>query len=321
MSSLSPLSPEACLPLLAELYERQRSLGEGKVASYIPQLAKADPEHWAVAVCLPDGTQAAWGDADVPFCLQSVCKPSNYCLALEAHGEDRVHRHVGFEPSGQVFNALTLNPRGLPHNPLINSGGIMCCSLIEPEKPLNERFETIADFWHRLSGTRPGFDNAVYQSERQSADRNRALAHFMREQGAFAPNTDLEATLELYFQSCSLTLTARHLAVAAATLANGSVCPTNPDTALLAPRTLRDCLTVMATCGMYNFSGEFAFRIGLPAKSGVSGALMVVVPGVMGLALWSPPLDNFGNSVRGVSFCRELVERVPLHVYEPRGLS
>ncbi len=317
------MSPESCLNVLEELYERQRPLAEGKVATYIPQLAKANPNHWAVAVCFADGRQAAWGDTDESFCLQSVCKPVNYCLALEAHGEARVHEHVGFEPSGQVFNALTLNPRGLPHNPLINAGGIMCCSLIAPEKPLHERFELVSDFWQRLSGATPGFDNAVYQSERQSADRNRALTYFMREQGAFPPHTDLEATLELYFQSCSLTLNARELAVAAATLANRGVCPVKTSDAgvqeaQLAPRTLRDCLTVMATCGMYNFSGEFAFRIGLPAKSGVSGALMLVVPGVMGLALWSPPLDNFGNSVRGVEFCRQLVERIPLHVFEPR---
>jgi glutaminase len=310
------------LQTLEEIYTQIRPLSTGKVARYIPQLAKANPEHWAVAVCLVDGTQAAWGDADQAFCLQSVCKPANYCLALEEHGEDHVHRHVGFEPSGQVFNALTLNTRGLPHNPLINSGGIMACSLVRPALPLHERFEAVADFWRGLTGgIEPGFDNAVYQSERQSADRNRALAYFMREQGAFAPDVDLEASLELYFQCCALTLNARDLALAAATLANRGCPPLSQRAALLRPRTLRNCLTVMATCGMYNFSGEFAFRIGLPAKSGVSGALMVVVPGVMGLVLWSPPLDEFGNSVRGVAFCQELVGRVPLHNYEPLTLA
>ena len=308
------------LNTLEAIYQTVRPITAGKVASYIPQLAKANPAHWGVAVCLADGSRAAWGDAEQAFCLQSVCKPVNYCLALAAHGEAAVHRHVGFEPSGQVFNALTLNAAGLPHNPLINAGGIMCCSLIAPERPLHERFELITESWRQLSGgCAPGFDNAVYQSERQSADRNRALAYFMREQGAFAPGTDLEATLELYFQSCSLTLSASELAVAAASLAMGGICPLEPGPPLWDQRSLRNCLTVMATCGMYNFSGEFAFRIGLPAKSGVSGALMVVVPGLMGLAMWSPPLDEFGNSVRGLAFCRELVERIPLHAYDPQG--
>ncbi|PIQ26601.1 glutaminase A [bacterium (Candidatus Blackallbacteria) CG17_big_fil_post_rev_8_21_14_2_50_48_46] len=304
------------LKILEEIYQQTHSHSEGKVASYIPQLAKANPDHYAVAVCLADGTQAHWGQAEENFCLQSVCKPANYCLTLEEHGEEIVHRHVGFEPSGQVFNALQLNSQGLPHNPLINAGGIMCCSLIRPQLSLSDRFEAVSNFWRELSGgANPGFDNAVYQSERQSADRNRALAYFMRENKAFPAGADLEETLELYFQCCSLSLNVKNLAVAAASLALGGTCPLTGKT-LLQTRTLRNCLTVMATCGMYNFSGEFAFRIGLPAKSGVSGALMVVIPGVMGLAIWSPPLDSTGNTVRGVAFCRELVERIPLHVYE-----
>lgn len=308
---------DAYLETLEALYRKQCDNRLGKVASYIPQLAKANPEHWAVAVCGLDGTEAAWGDVSEDFCLQSVCKPMNYCLALEEHGEDFVHRHVGFEPSGRVFNALTLNAQGLPHNPLINAGGIMCCSLIQATKALHERFEHISNFWQQLCGSEAGFENAVYQSERLSADRNRALTYFMREQGAFLAGTDLEQTLELYFQSCALSLNVKQLARAAATLANAGR-PPGASQPLMQPRTLRNCLTMMATCGMYNFSGEFAFRIGLPAKSGVAGALMLVVPGVMGLALWSPPLDEFGNSVRAVGFCRELVETISLHVYEPR---
>jgi glutaminase len=307
------------LSTLKILYEDTHTLQEGLVASYIPQLAKVDPSHYAVAVCFANGTQAAWGDAQQAFCLQSICKPINYCLTLEEHGEETVHKHVGFEPSGQVFNALTLNTQGLPHNPLINSGGIMCCSLIRPQLSLPERFEAITQLWTQLTGgNTPGFDNAVYQSERQSADRNRALAYFMRENNAFPTGTDLEETLELYFQCCSLTLNTQTLAVAAATLANGGVCPLTGKNNLQASP-LRNCLTIMATCGMYNFSGEFAFKIGLPAKSGVSGGLMLVVPGVMGVAIWSPALDHYGNSVRGVAFCRELVKRIPLHIYEPRS--
>lgn len=310
------ISNQVLLSHVERIFEETASIQSGEVAQYIPQLSRINPEHFAVALCLLDGTQASWGDAQQAFCLQSVCKPINYWLALEQLGETQVHQHVGFEPSGSVFNALTLNQQGLPHNPLINAGGIMCCSLIAPEKSLAERFGLISSQWQALTGgSAPGFDNAVYQSERSSADRNYALAHFMRENKAFPAGSDLEATLELYFQCCSLTLNVEQLAVVAATLAHGAHCPLTGKE-LGSARTLRNVLTVMLTCGMYNYSGEFAFRIGLPAKSGVSGALMLVVPGVMGLAIWSPRLDKNGNSVRGVAFAQKLVDQLPLHIYD-----
>lgn len=253
---------------LEQLYKETLAIKDGDIATYIPQLAEVDPEQYAVGACLVDGQEAAWGDQHAHFCLQSVCKPFNYCLALEEHGEDTVHQHVGFEPSGQVFNALTLNDKGLPHNPLINAGGIMCCHLIQAEKKRAERFKHLQGYFEKLAGgQRLFFDNAVYQSELETAHRNFALAHFMQEQGAFLPNTSIEKTLSLYFQSCSMTLDISALAVMAATLANGGVNPKTGET-LLQARTLRNCLTIMATCGMYNYSGEFAFRIGLPAKVG-----------------------------------------------------
>ncbi len=302
--------------VLEQLYQQTRSISEGKVASYIPQLARVDPNQYGVAVCFLNGEEASWGQSETDFCLQSVCKPINYALALEELGEEQVHQHVGFEPSGSAFNALTLNQQGLPHNPLINSGGIMCASLIQNAAALSDRFGTINQSWAALSGGLvPGFDNAVYQSERAHADRNYALAHFMREQGAFPANTSLENTLELYFQACSITVKASQLARVGATLASGGHCVFSQKQ-IISPRNLRHVLTVMAMCGMYDYSGEFAFRIGVPAKSGVSGALLIVVPGLMGLAIWSPPLDHYGNSVRGVSFCQELVKKLPLHVYE-----
>lgn len=301
---------------LAQIYEQTAEIKTGQVASYIPQLARIDPNQYGVAVCFLNGQEAAWGQSEIDFCLQSVCKPINYALALEELGEEKVHQHVGFEPSGSAFNALTLNQQGLPHNPLINSGGIMCASLIQSQAALSDRFAAINQSWQALcGGISPGFDNAVYQSERAHADRNYALAHFMREQGAFAANTSLEDTLELYFQACSITVKASQLARVGATLASGGQCVFSKEQ-LISPRNLRHVLTVMAMCGMYDYSGEFAFRIGVPAKSGVSGALLIVVPGLMGLAIWSPPLDHYGNSVRGVSFCQELVKNLPLHVYE-----
>jgi glutaminase len=299
-----------------EMFERVRKNTTGRVADYIPQLSRVSAEQLAVAACTVDGQRLALGDALVRFCLQSVCKPVNYCLALEEHGEAVVHRHVGREPSGRGFNELTLNKEGLPHNPLINSGAIMTCSLLRPQATPADRFDHVLGTWARLTGGGPiGFNNPVYLSERQTADRNFALGYFMREQKAFPAGTDLLGVLEFYFQCCAIETNAQALAVAAAALANAGVCPITGDRVFRA-RTVQSCLSLMSSCGLYDFSGEFAFTIGLPAKSGVSGALLLVVPQVMGLCVWSPRLDALGNSVRAIEFCKELVGRYNFHTYD-----
>jgi hypothetical protein len=180
------------------------------VADYIPQLRRVDPEQLAIAVCTVDGQRFCVGDATIAFCLQSVSKTVSYCLALEQHGVDEVHRHVGREPSGRSFNELALNPQGLPHNPMVNAGAIMTCSLIRPEEDIADRFDHVAATWRRLTGGgRIGFSNAVYLSERQTADRNFALGYSMRERRAFRPGTDLVQTLEFYFQCCSIEVDAQ----------------------------------------------------------------------------------------------------------------
>jgi glutaminase len=299
-----------------EMFERVRENAAARVADYIPQLGRVNPEQFAVAACTVDGQRLALGDAEVNFCLQSVSKPVNYCLALEEHGEAVVHRHIGREPSGRGFNELTLNKEGLPHNPLINSGAIMTCSLLRPQATPADRFDHVLATWVRLTvGGLVGFNNPVYLSERQTADRNFALGYFMREKKAFPPGADLLGVLEFYFQCCSIETNAQALAVAAAALANAGICPTTGDRVFHA-RTVQNCLSLMSSCGMYDFSGEFAFTIGLPAKSGVSGALLLVVPQVMGLCVWSPRLDALGNSVRAIEFCKQLVARYNFHTYD-----
>ncbi|AWS44222.1 glutaminase A [Streptosporangium sp. 'caverna'] len=298
------------------IYESLLPERRGEVANYIPQLKRVPPEQFAIVVCTVDGQRFSIGDSSVGFCVQSVCKPVNYSLTLEEHGAETVHRHVGREPSGRGFNELSLNGDGLPHNPMINSGAIMSCSLIKPDLDIADRFDYVAATWQRLSGGRPvGFNNAVYLSERQTADRNFALGYFMREHKAFPQDTDLVETLEFYFQCCSIELHADALASAAATLANGGVVPLSNDR-VFSTGSVQKCLSLMSSCGMYDYSGEFAFTIGLPAKSGVSGALMVVIPKVMGIAIWSPRLDGHGNSVRGIEFCRQLVEKYNFHTYD-----
>ena len=304
------------IQLVDELVRRVTEFRDGEVASYIPQLARVDPEQLGVALCTIDGQVHRWGDASVDFCVQSCCKPISYCLALEEHGEDGVHRYIGREPSGVSFNELTLTTDHRPHNPMINAGAIMSCALVQPGRTMADRFEYVSRQWAQLAGgRRPRFDNAVYLSERATADRNFALGYFMREHGAFPPGTDLLETLEFYFQCCSLSVDCVDMALVGATLANAGVCPLSGQR-VFAPRTVQNCLSLMHSCGMYDFSGEFAFTVGLPAKSGVAGALLVVVPNVLGLCIWSPRLDRHGNSVRGVRLCKELVRRFNLHPYD-----
>ncbi|MFI7605776.1 glutaminase A [Micromonospora sp. NPDC049366] len=301
---------------LVDMYKSLLDDDRGAVADYIPQLARVNPDQLAIAVCTVDGQRFALGDSGTGFCVESVCKPINYCLALEEHGAETVHRHVGREPSGRGFNELTLNNDGLPHNPMINSGAIMCCSLIQPGLASADRFDYYTNAWRKLSGGgRIGFNNAVYLSERQTADRNFALGYSMRESNAFPPGTDLLDTLEFYFQCCSLEIDAESMAVVAASLAGGGVSPLGGGR-IFSTDTVQHCLSLMSSCGMYDYSGEFAFSIGLPAKSGVSGALMLVIPQVMGICIWSPRLDPLGNSVRGIEFSRSLVSKYNFHVFD-----
>jgi len=301
---------------IEQIFEKAEKFKEGKVADYIPQLKRVHPEQFGVSVCTIDGQRFTIGDTDKYFSIQSTCKPINYCLALEEHGEERVHRHVGREPSGHSFNELTLNPKMLPHNPMINAGAIMSASLVKPKLDSATRFDYVLDAWRKLSGgMAPSFNNAVYLSEKDTADRNFALAYFMRENKAFPENTDILKTLELYFQCCSIEMTAESMSVVASTLASAGICPLTGER-VFQEGSVKHCLSLIYSCGMYDFSGEFAFSMGLPAKSGVGGGLMIVIPNVMGICVWSPRLDTNGNSVRGIEFARELVKIFNFHNYD-----
>ncbi|MAH60811.1 MAG: glutaminase A [Legionellales bacterium] len=301
---------------ITEITKLVESNCNGSVANYIPELKSVDPKHFAVSICTIDGQCYNFGDSETPFCVQSTCKPINYCIALESLGEAKVHQFIGKEPSGQRFNEVALNKDGLPHNPLINSGAMMCCALIKPEDTIAERFDYVKKYWSQLTLNRgPGFDQATYESEKLTAHRNYALAHLMQEIQAFPKNTSIENTMDLYIRNCSLTLTTSNLSLAAATLANGGINPFSQEK-IFSNETIKDCLTIMSFCGMYDFSGEFAFKVGIPAKSGVSGAIMLVIPNVMGICVWSPNLDHYGNSVRGVEFATRLTETFNFHNFD-----
>ena len=298
------------------IHDRIAKIDDGAVADYIPQLARVSPDKLAVAVCTIDGQRLEIGDVDDRFTLQSSSKPILYSAALEEHGEDVVYAHVGREPSGLSFNELTLNKRGLPHNPMINAGAIMNSSLIRRDLPMADRLDALSNTIAKLSGDRsPGFNNAVFHSERETADRNFALAHHMRERGAFPEDTDIKKTLDYYFSACSMEVDASAMSSIAATLANGGVCPLSGER-VFSEETVKNCLSMMYSCGMYDYSGEFAFTVGIPAKSSVSGIVIAVVPNLMGIAVWSPRLDECGNSVRGVEFLKQLVARFNFHNYD-----
>jgi glutaminase len=301
---------------LTAIFNTVKENREGEVASYIPQLAKVSPHKFGMSLCTIDGQMFSLGDTKEYFSIQSISKTINYCLALDEFGENVVHNHVGREPSGSSFNAITLDSQNRPHNPMINAGAIMACSMIMPHTKPAERFDYVLSVWERLAGTvKPLFNNTVYLSEKQHADRNFALAYFMSDKKKFPKNTSLLETLDLYFQCCSIELTSEGMAIVAATLAKGGINPLTGER-ILTVNTVKNCLSLMNSCGMYDFSGEFAFTIGLPAKSGVGGGLMIVVPNVMGFCVWAPPLDQNGNTVKGVHFCRELVRSFNFHNYD-----
>ncbi|XDV49168.1 hypothetical protein PO909_018469 [Leuciscus waleckii] len=307
---------EAFTSLINHLYYNVQAQQGGKVADYIPQLAKFSPHLWGVSLCTVDGQRHAIGDTNMPFCLQSCVKPLEYALAVHEAGTEHVHKYVGKEPSGLKFNKLFLDEEDKPHNPMVNAGAIVISSLIKPGSNKAEKFDFMMDYLKRMTGKEyVGFSNATFQSEKETGDRNYAIGYYLKEKKCFPSGADMMAALDFYFQLCSIEVTCESGSVMAATLANGGICPITGERVLSA-EAVRNTLSLMHSCGMYDFSGQFAFHVGLPAKSGVSGAVLLVVPNIMGVMCWSPPLDRVGNSIRGIHFCQELVSLFNFHNYD-----
>lgn len=298
---------------LRDLHRRLQANMEGKIADYIPELATADPRHFGITVCTVDGQIVEVGDCNQTFTIQSVSKPFIFGMALDEHGIDNVLGKVGVEPTGEAFNSIVLDEgSNRPFNPMVNAGAIATADLI-PGKDYPERVKRMLDMFSRYCGRNVYVDNAVFMSERVTGHRNRAMAHLMRNFGMVGEK--FEDSLELYFQQCSVVVSAHDLAVMGATLANGGENPLTQQRAISAAN-VKYLLSIMLTCGMYDFAGEWAFRVGIPAKSGVGGGIVAVIPGVAGIGLFSPKLDAKGNSVRGVAACTELSRRFGLHAFE-----
>jgi len=311
---MSTSLPSPIQSLLEQLHARFAPLCSGRVADYIPELAKADPESFGIAVATVDGQLYEVGHTRLPFTIQSVSKPLTYGVALEDRGLDRVLQAVGVEPSGEAFNSISLEPgTGRPLNPMINAGAIAVASLIAGATTA-ARLKRVVDVLSAYAGRPLRIDDEVFESERSTGHRNRAIGHMLRNYGII--EGDPEPALELYFKQCALQVECRDLAWMAATLANGGVHPVTTQRAVRSEH-ISSMLSVMATCGIYDFTGEWVFRVGLPAKSGVGGGIMAVLPGQLGIGVFSPRLDERGNSVRGVKVCEALSRELGLHFLQP----
>ena len=299
---------------LETLYQEYRDLNDGQVASYIPELAKADANKFAISVVTLDGRMFQVGDFQQEFTIQSISKVFVYGMAMEDWGRDRLLEKVGVEPTGDPFNShIRLDETShRPDNPMINAGAIATTSLIKGDTP-TERLNRLLAMFERYVGRDVYVDISTFLSERATGHRNRAMAHLMLNFGML--HGDIEEALDLYFQQCALLVTCQDLATMAAALANQGQHPITGKR-VLQPEYVRDLLSVMYTCGMYNFAGEWAFRVGIPAKSGVSGGLIAVVPNQAGIAVFSPPLDEHGNSVRGLKVFEALSQEYGFHMFD-----
>ena len=262
-----------------------------------------------------DGYVYAAGDSDVPFTIQSISKAFVFAAALETLGDERVEAKIGVEPSGEAFNSIRLRPDNRPFNPMVNAGAIACSGLIYRAEG-SDAAESIVRALGRFAGRELAVDETVFGSERETGDRNRAIAYLLRNYGII--EEDVTAVLDVYFRQCAIPVTARDLAIMAATLANGGV---NPQTGqrVVSPYVVARTLSVMTSSGMYDFAGEWMYRVGIPAKSGVGGGILAALPSQLGLGTFSPRLDEYGNSVRGMLVCEELSKSFGLHLLNRSG--
>jgi glutaminase len=299
--------------VLRDLHARHAPVDEGKVADYIPELAKADRRWFGIAIATTDGQVFEVGDCKQLFTIQSISKPFVYGLALEDHGLEHVLSKVGVEPTGEAFNAIVLDEASnRPFNPMVNAGAIATADLVKG-KDFPERVTRLLSMFGKYCGRDVYIDNSVFMSERMTGHRNRAIGHLMLNFGMVSDK--IEESLELYFQQCSVLVNCRDLAIMGATLASGGVNPITKVRAIQQPL-VKYLLSAMLSCGMYDYAGEWAYRVGIPSKSGVGGGIVGVIPGHFGIGIFSPPLDAKGNSVRGIRVCTELSERFGLHCFE-----
>lgn len=300
--------------LIHRIHKAHRNNDGGTLATYIPELGNAAPSKFGISITTIDGQTISVGDCDSLFTIQSISKPFVFGQALEAHGLDHVRSRVGVEPTGEPFHSMIRldDQSKRPANPFVNTGAIAMTNLIKGATP-NEGRQQLQKTLENYVGRTLEIDQKVYESEKTTGHRNRAIAHLMLHFGMVEP--EIDQTVDLYFQQCSFNVNCTDLSTMAATLANRG---TNPLTGKKAIESqyVKSLLTLMLTCGLYTYAGEWAFNVGLPAKSGVSGGILAVVPGRMGIGVYSPLVDTHGNSVRGVLAFQDLARELRLHIFE-----
>jgi glutaminase len=292
-----PVPDDTLDHLLADIAEHVRpAFGKGQVADYIPELARVNPRKFAIAVAGVNGAEAAAGDADEPFSLQSITKLFALEIALNAGGDD-IWTRVGKEPSGTPFNHLAIleAEQGAPRNPFVNAGALAVTDYLMGKS--GDAGRLVLEFIRASGGLSGGtIDQAVANSEIATAHKNRAIAHILKVHGRI--DHDPDHVVDSYCRQCAIAITVRELARAALPLATEGY-SRHADETILSPRVARRVNAVMMTCGMYDSTGSFAYRVGLPAKSGVGGGIVAVSPGRGAVAVWSPELDRAGNSLVG----------------------
>jgi glutaminase len=282
----------------------------GALASYIPELTKANPAHFGISLATIDGHVYEIGDSDVSFTIQSISKAFVFALALDRLGPERVEAASGVEPSGDAFNSIRLTADNRPFNPMVNAGAIACTGLLYGAEG-DRTFDCILDALGRFAGRELDVDESVFNSEQATGDRNRAIAWLLRNYSVIG--SEVNEVLDAYFHQCSVLVTARDLAIMAATLANRGINPIT-DVQVVTPSAVARTLSVMTSSGMYDYAGEWTYRVGMPAKSGVGGGIVAALPSQLGLGTYSPLLDTHGNSVRGLKVCESLSSHFDLHV-------
>jgi len=305
---------------IAKLYHDLIKIETGDADAWLKKINHLDENHFGISVCTVDGQRFSIGDATTPFSLQSLVRPITYGITLNEMG-DEVHEYQGREPSGRKFGEICLDAKNKPFNPYVNPGGIMSASLliqkIQPElDDLARKYEYVHNIFQQLAGGgMVQFNNSLFLSEKTCMDQDSALAYFMRENNCFPPGADIKQILDFYCQLQCLEMDCESNSVMAATLANGGICPIT-EKRILKFDVVENVLNLMSSCGMGIFSGQFAFNIGLPAISSECGAIMLVIPKIGGITIFSPKLDRLRNSVRGVEFCDQLTDIYRFHKYD-----
>ncbi|MFB2922701.1 MULTISPECIES: glutaminase A [Aerosakkonema] len=300
------------LSYLTELYEKYESVNEGTVANYIPELGKALPEWFGICVATVNGQVFEVGNCNQLFTMESISKAFVYGLALEDYGREYLNSKVTVKPIKETLNNIALDEKSKrPYNPLVNAGAIATTDLIKGNG-VGARLKRILDMFERYTGRKHDIYMPAFVSDKAYGNRHRAIAYLMLNFGIISDKID--ETLDLYFHQSAIQVNARDLGVMAATLANGGVNPITGERAI-DERYVQDVVSVMQTCGMYDSAVEWAYRVGIPAVSGISGGITAVVPGKLGLGVFSPPVDEGGNSIRGMKVCEEISQDFGLHLF------